>query len=134
MSPVSPVDPPTGGRLALSGRVVTMDENFTVLAHGVVYADKASIVAVQDVAAPRPPGFETVNVVATEGTLFPGLIELHNHLSYNALGLWQVPKKFTNRDQWGGTPEYRKLVTGPMTVLGRTPGLLPAVIRYVECK
>src|SRR5215510_2457423 len=134
MSPVSPVDPLTGPKLALSGRVVTMDENFTVLARGVVYIDKASIVAVQDAAAPPPPGFESVQAVATEGTLFPGLIELHNHLSYNALQLWQVPKKFKNRDQWGGTPEYRKLVTGPMTVLGRTPGLLPAVIRYVECK
>jgi 5-methylthioadenosine/S-adenosylhomocysteine deaminase len=134
MPPVSPVDPLIGPKLALSGRVVTMDEGFTVLPRGVISIDKGSIVAVQDAAAPPPPGFEAVKPIATEGTLFPGLIELHNHLSYNALQLWQVPKKFTNRDQWGGTPEYRKLVTGPMTVLGRTPGLLPAVIRYVECK
>ena len=25
-----------------------------------------------------------------------GLIELHNHLAYNALRLWQVPKKYNN--------------------------------------
>jgi cytosine/adenosine deaminase-related metal-dependent hydrolase len=111
-----------------------MDQDFTVLPRGTVYIDKGSILAVQDSAAPAPPGFEAISVVATGGTLFPGLIELHNHLSYNALQLWQVPKKFTNRDQWGGTPEYRRLVTGPMTVLGQTPNLLPAVIRYVECK
>ena len=29
--------------------------------------------------------------------LFPGLIELHNHLSYDALPLWDVPKRFSNR-------------------------------------
>ena len=44
--------------------------------------------------------------------MFPGLIELHNHLAYNALRLWQVPKKYNNRDQWSGIPEYRKLVNG----------------------
>src|SRR5215510_15795881 len=134
MSPVSPVDPLTGPKLALSGRVVTMDENFTVLARGVVYIDKASIVAVQDAAAPPPPGFESVQAVATEGTLFPGLIELHNHLAYNALQLWQVPKKYSNRDQWSGIPVYRKLISGPMQIIGKTPELVPALIRYVECK
>lgn len=134
MPPVTPVDPLAGPKLALSGRVVTMDRDFTVLPRGIVYIDQGSILAVQDSAAPAPPGFESVSVVATGGTLFPGLIELHNHLSYNALQLWQVPKKFTNRDQWGRTPDYRRLVTGPMTVLGQTPNLLPAVIRYVECK
>ncbi len=66
--------------------------------------------------------------------MFPGLIELHNHLAYNALRLWQVPKKYSNRDQWSGIPEYRKLVSGPMTVVGKSPGLLPALIRYVEAK
>jgi hypothetical protein len=43
-----------------------------------------------------------VAVVEIRGTLFPGLIELHNHPSYNALPLWSpVPKRFTNRGQWG---------------------------------
>ena len=111
-----------------------MDEDFTVLPRGVVYVDQGSIVAARDSGAPAPPGFEGVSAVVTGGTIFPGLIELHNHLSYNILRLWQVPKEFTNRDQWGRTPDYRRLVTGPMTVIGQTAGLLPAVVRYVECK
>ncbi len=134
MPPVAPVDPLTGPKLALSGRVVTMDREFTVIPRGVVYIEAGAIVAAQDADAAAPAGFEDVRVVKTEGTLFPGLIELHNHLSYNVLQLWQVPKKFTNRDQWGRTKDYRKLVTGPMTVLGQTADMLPAVIRYVECK
>jgi hypothetical protein len=64
------------------------------------------------------------------------LIELHNHLAYNTLRLWQVPKKCANRDEWGSrrNKEYRPAISGPMTVLGKSPGLLPALIRYVEAK
>ena len=130
----TPIDPFTGPKFALSGRVVTMDAEFKVIPSGIVYIDQGVIVAVQDAAAPPPAGFEAIQAVATEGTLFPGLIELHNHLSYNVLRLWDVPKQFTNRGQWGGTEEYRRLISGPMQVLGKTPGLLPAVVRYVECK
>jgi 5-methylthioadenosine/S-adenosylhomocysteine deaminase len=72
--------------------------------------------------------------VDTGGSIYPGLIELHNHLSYNALRLWDVPQKYGDRSQWTGTPPYQQLVTQPMKVLGTAPGLTPAVVRYVECK
>jgi cytosine/adenosine deaminase-related metal-dependent hydrolase len=111
-----------------------MDEAFSLIPRGVLYLDKGGIVAAQDAAAPAPPGFASVAVVDTRGTMFPGLIELHNHLSYNALPLWAVPRRYTNRDQWSGTGEYRKRISGPMQVVGKTPALLPALIRYVECK
>src|SRR5262249_1745696 len=70
----------------------------------------------------------------TKGTMFPGLIELHNHLPYNVLQLWEVPKQYVNRDQWSGTKDYARLVTGPMRVLGSSSELMPAVGRYVEAK
>src|SRR5262249_4318872 len=41
---------------------------------------------------------------------------------------------YTNRDQWAGTPEYRRLVSGPMQIIGKSPDLIPALIRYVEAK
>jgi hypothetical protein len=92
-------------------------------------------VDVRDRQQPAPDGFETAAVLQTGGTIFPGLIELHNHLSYNALPLWApVPKRFTDRDQWADHRDYRPLVSGPMTVIGKTPELLPALVRYVECK
>jgi len=84
--------------------------------------------------ASPPPGFENISIIKTRGTIYPGLIELHNHLSYNILKLWDVPKSYTNRDQWSGTPTYQKLISGPMKVLSQTPGYLPAIVRYVECK
>ena len=63
------------------------------------------------------------------------MIELHNHLPYNVLGLWQVPRLFTNRDQWRDdtVPDYRRLVSGPMTVLGKSDAVA-AIVRYVEAK
>ena len=49
-----PIDPLTGPTLALAGRVVTMDDAFTVKDDAIVYIDKGGIVAVQDRAEPRP--------------------------------------------------------------------------------
>ena len=134
--PEQPIDPTAGGKQALAGRLVTMDANFTVIEAGVLYLDAGRIVAAQPAAAPPPGGFESIAPVSVGGTVFPGLIELHNHLSYDALQLWQVPKRYTNRDQWGGAgnPDYRRLVSGPMKLLGPDPALMPAVVRYVECK
>src|SRR5215204_4700283 len=121
-------------RYALEGRVVTMDPWFNVLERGTVYVDGGRITQVAPTNAPPPPGFQDAPVIGTRGTIYPGLIDLHNHLSYDALTLWQVPKLYTNRDQWGGHPDYRKLISGPMGVLGKTPGYVEAVVRYVECK
>lgn len=137
----TPIDPLAGPKLALAGRVVTMDDRFSVLPHAVVYVERGGIVAVLDRHAPAPAGFDGVRLVDTGGTIFPGLIELHNHLSYNALPLWSpVPRLFQHRGQWPEHPDYRKLISGPMTVVGTLrdgrgqSALLPALVRYVECK
>ncbi|MEP7108484.1 MAG: amidohydrolase family protein [Ferruginibacter sp.] len=129
-----PIDPMDGPQYALKGRIVTMNEDRDIIDDGILYIDKGRIVAVKKSTAQAPAGFESIAIVDTKGTIFPGLIELHNHLSYNILRLWQVPKKYTNRNQWGGTDEYRKIISGPMGVLGRTPGFVEAIVRYVECK
>lgn len=134
MSPTPAIDPLAGPKLALAGRVVTMNSGFKVIPRGVLYVENGLIVAVRDAQEPGPAAFANVPVIDTGGTVFPGLIELHNHLSYNILRLWNVPRLFTNRDQWGRTEAYQQLVTGPMKIIGETPDLLPAVARYVECK
>jgi hypothetical protein len=126
----------TALKFVLQGQVVTMDDAFHVLPKGAVYVDDVTIAAVQAADAPPPAGFANAPVVATKGTIYPGMIELHNHLSYDALTLWNVPKKYDNRDQWPNHPEYHQLVTGPMSVLGTSKrrDLLAALVRYVESK
>jgi 5-methylthioadenosine/S-adenosylhomocysteine deaminase len=136
-----PIDPLSGGKIAVAGRVVTMDAADTVLPDAVLYIDEGSFVAVQERGKPAPPGFHSVAIIETGGTIYPGLIELHNHLSYNILPLWSpVPAKFQFRDQWSKHKDYRPFISGPMTVLGEyrdSDGkavFLPALVRYVECK
>jgi 5-methylthioadenosine/S-adenosylhomocysteine deaminase len=130
----SPIDMLDGPKMAFAGNIVAMDDALNVVRDGCLYIEKGAVVAIRRATDPAPSGFENVSVLNTGGTMFPGLIELHNHLAYNALRLWQVPKKYNNRDQWSGIPEYRKLVSGPMTVIGKSPGLVPPLIRYVEAK
>ena len=136
-----PIDPLSGPKVALAGRVVTMDGRFSVKTDAVVYMENGSIVAVQDRTKPAPADFVGVTIVESGGTIFPGLIELHNHLSYNALPPWSpVPKRFQHRGQWPNHKDYRPLVSGPMTVLGQYKDahgqfpLLAPLVRYVECK
>jgi len=136
-----PIDPLSGSKLALSGRVVTMDDAFTVLDDAVIYIDRSAIVAIREHHAPAPAEFGDVPVVRSGGTIYPGLIELHNHMSYNALPLWSpVPRQFQHRGQWPEHSDYRKLISGPMTVVGKyrdasgSAALLAPLVRYVECK
>ena len=111
-----------------------MDPNSTVVMDGAIWIADAAIAAITKRGDPAPEGFGGVVPLETGGTVLPGLIELHNHLAYNALPLWNVPQTYTNRDQWGNTPAYHQLVTAPMKTIGEATELLPALVRYVECK
>ncbi len=62
------------------------------------------------------------------------MIELHNHLSYNALQVWQVPRVFANRGQWSSHPDKRRLISQPMSVLAGVGGMIEGLVRYVEAK
>ena len=132
--PNLPVDAPESPRYILDGRVVTMNASFDVLGSGRVYVEAGRIAAVLPASAPPPPGMEDAPVIRTGDTIYPGLIELHNHLCYNILPLWQVPQAYTNRDQWRRHPDYRKLVSGPASILGSSAGYIEALVRYVEAK
>lgn len=134
MATKKPFDPAASPRVALEGRIVTMDVGFKVLDRGRVFTQDGGIVAIQDANAPTPAGFSNVPVVHTGGTIFPGMIDLHNHLPYNVLPLWQVPKKFSNRGQWSRHPEYHTKVSAPMRTLAATDRLLASICRYVETK
>lgn len=129
-----PVDPLEGPRYILSGRIVTMNARREVINDGVVCIDKGSIVAAQPKSAPLPPNFAVAPLLDTQGTIYPGLIDLHNHLSYNVLPLWQVPHAFGNRGQWSSHVEKKRLISRPMEILARTPGQIEAIVRYAEAK
>lgn len=125
------------GKKILAGDVATMDAGGTILRQGRVCIDGTRIAAVLADTDPPPPGFEGVATTATGGTIFPGLIDLHNHLTYNMLPLWQVPRRYTNRNQWR-TEEatYQSDVARPASLLAKHPDAdyTRAIIRYAECR
>lgn len=127
----------TGSKQVLLGRIVTMDERGTVHAHGALCIEGDRIAAVVDSLNHIPDTFAGVVPVETHGTLLPGLIELHNHLSYNFLPIWSVPKPYTNRNQWRELePDYEVAISIPAQVLGSNSNLAypKSIARFVECR
>jgi cytosine/adenosine deaminase-related metal-dependent hydrolase len=123
-------------KCVVKGRVATMDTASTLLQSGAVYIDGQNIIAVQDSSAPPPSGFAGATTVGPSGVIFPGLIELHNHLSYNALTMWSVPRKFADRGKWQNNADYKHRVSDPMNTIAKStdPRLLASLVRYVETK
>jgi Amidohydrolase family len=119
----------------LKGRIVTMTGQ--VIKNGrLCIRDNviAHVLASQD---GTPAEFAQVSVVDTGGVLYPGLIDLHNHLPYNILRSWAVPEPYKNRDTWRDAREYARDLSQPMGKLLPSKGpqhLASSVVRYVEAK
>jgi cytosine/adenosine deaminase-related metal-dependent hydrolase len=123
--------------LVVTGHLVTFDEARPEIPDGALYVDADGlIVAVSDAADPPPPGFSgRVNRVQTEAVVYPGLIDLHNHIAYNCLPLWIAPGRstpWTARDQWPKDPDYLPTISLPVNALCQAGG--KAVLKYVETK
>ncbi len=48
-----------------------------------------------------------VTVIETRGVISPGLIDAHNHITYNFLTEWEPNRTFDSRDVWRDDPGYR---------------------------
>jgi 5-methylthioadenosine/S-adenosylhomocysteine deaminase len=85
--------------IALRGAIVTPDqviEQGTVLISG----DK-----IQAVGANIPLPEHTI-VIEGDNVIFPGLIDLHDHLTWNFLPRWNAGRLFNTRYEWQAIPEY----------------------------
>jgi cytosine/adenosine deaminase-related metal-dependent hydrolase len=134
--------PPT--KLVLDGRIVTMNATATVIPDGTICIDGDRIAYLGPRSKTVPTEFSGAPRINVNGTIYPGLIELHNHPSYNAIPLWDVPERFVNRKGWRGDkpngvpphPLYTRRVSNPSTLLTHDPSSdnARAVIRFVECR
>ncbi|MDQ1538953.1 MAG: hypothetical protein QOE58_3346 [Actinomycetota bacterium] len=111
---------------AIRGRIVPLSADRAVSAGeldafaGTVWlGDDGMVTAITHGRAAAPPGFEHARVVDVGSSLvFPGLIDLHNHLAYNTLPLWTEPtrpqdKPFLHHNTWPGAQSYAPNVTWP---------------------
>jgi 5-methylthioadenosine/S-adenosylhomocysteine deaminase len=151
-----PFDPARG--IVLHGVVVTMDPAGTILQNGNVLVRSGKIIAVWRGAKP-PAGTAIDDAVDLDfgprTVIVPGLINLHNHPSFDMVHLWPAPSShvqadrgrplgtepYANRYQWNqvgvtSPPEYRRLVGTPADLLTSSIGLglLPEVVKYAEVK
>jgi 5-methylthioadenosine/S-adenosylhomocysteine deaminase len=122
--------------LVLRGRLVTFDGDRGVIDDGALYigADEL-IAAAQPAGDPAPAGFGSARQVNTRGVIYPGLMDLHNHMVYNALSLWSPPGRadpYTSRYQWPKDGSYEELISDPANALGALAG--KALLKYVETK
>jgi 5-methylthioadenosine/S-adenosylhomocysteine deaminase len=127
---------PTPRKIVLRGRIVTMDAAARVIPDGLVCIGDDRIAAVVTFGSSLPSGFQQSPVVNTQGTLYPGLIELHNHPAYNAIPLWKVPALFPNRAAWRSNALYKRQVFAPAAILTHHPQEIypKSVARFVECR
>jgi 5-methylthioadenosine/S-adenosylhomocysteine deaminase len=122
--------------LVVKGTIVTFDPRQPVVHDGALYvgADER-IAAVQPAADPPPDGFAGARTVDTAGVVYPGLIDLHGHMVYDALSLWSPPgvtEPYTSRYAWPKDPSYKPMISRPANALGALAG--KALLKYVETK
>jgi cytosine/adenosine deaminase-related metal-dependent hydrolase len=122
--------------LALQGTLVRLlKSNPKEVFEGRLYiADDGRIAAVKAVGETPPSGFTDSPVVDVgDAFVYPGLINLHSHLGYNALPLWtqpNEPKPFLHHDIWPGRSTYKEKVSWPAWVLAKAAP--EALLVYVQ--
>ena len=121
-------------RMVLEGKIVTMAGQ--VIDRGRVFVEGDRIAAVRAQGSPAPAGWGDAKIIETGGVIYPGLIDLHGHLAYNVLPLWEVPLRYENRARWMGASAYKREITLPMGRLTSQggPAFARALVRYVEVK
>jgi 5-methylthioadenosine/S-adenosylhomocysteine deaminase len=122
-----------GPTYVLRGRVVTMDVPGQQLNNAQVVISRGRIAAVVKDGEELPERFANAKAVDTQGTIYPGLIDLHNHFAYNIRPLWPLPRRYDNRGQWG-TPRYSAEVSKPVKAIAGSYRTARSLVRYVEAK
>jgi 5-methylthioadenosine/S-adenosylhomocysteine deaminase len=109
----------------LTGTIVTPSQ---VLAGGAVSIAGNKI---EDIvaAAPSPgPALETGSFI------FPGLIDLHDHITWNVMPRWKPNQQFMNRYEWLQTTAYSMALDGPHYELTADHELACDADRFGEIK
>ncbi len=88
-----------GDLVALSGVVLTADGP---VAGDVVYRRSTGLISCVGDSCDTTGA----DVICTNGTISPGLIDSHNHLQYNSLPPWQVDPTYDDRYQWQADNAY----------------------------
>jgi len=114
--PGAPCPEPTGvshsGSYVLSGTVVTMESESSVLLNGNVLVEDGIISAVWSEGQTMPTAAEGIEIIDTGGIIYPGLLDVHNHPHYNVIPIWDHGTDgWDNRYQWRTETAYKNAIT-----------------------
>jgi cytosine/adenosine deaminase-related metal-dependent hydrolase len=124
-------------RWVLEGHVVPLQRNGPRRTFsGRVYIDGERVASVRREGESPPAGFEDARVVDTRNSfIYPGLIDLHSHIAYNALPLWTHPSQttpFLHHDIWPNRGSYGPKVSWPAWVHAK--GAPESLMTYVQVR
>jgi 5-methylthioadenosine/S-adenosylhomocysteine deaminase len=111
---------------ALRGTLVMPDG---IVENGTILIRQGKIVAV----GPHVKMPPNATAIDTHGVIAPGLIDLHNHLTWNVFPRWRPAQVFGNRYDWQQTPIYQTLIESPHAAMV-ADGLECEMERYAETK
>jgi len=106
----------------LKGRIVPMTGEGDIIENGNIMIEGSKIVAIWADGEIPPINTDDISTYDTEATIYPGLIDLHNHMHYNHIPLWDFNVHlsdsqkseeggYTNRYQWGNNWDYGPSIT-----------------------
>ena len=106
----------------LKGKIVTMAGENNVIENGNIMIEDGMIAAIWSNGEIPPINTDDITVYDTEASIYPGLIDLHNHMHYNHIPLWDFDVHlsdsqkseeggYTNRYQWGNNWDYGPSIT-----------------------
>jgi 5-methylthioadenosine/S-adenosylhomocysteine deaminase len=116
------------------GAICTLDDQHTVHPDGILWISGNTIRSVVPSADALPAAARKLPVVETDRVFYPGLIDLHKHMTYDVRGPWFAPRQYTNRTEFFFDPGYRRTVENPCRLLVQYAGLLDDVCLYAEIK
>lgn len=103
----------SGQTFTLKGTIVApadapATDRVKVIADGQVTVSGSTIGSV-GAAGPQTPA----QAIDVDGVIFPGLIDLHDHITWNLFPRWKPARLFANRYEWQDTAEYVEVLSGP---------------------
>ena len=68
------------------------------------------------------PAAASATVIQTNGIIFPGLIDTHNHIQFDIFDEsdWSPTKSYTNHNQWPSDPRYKAMVDAKQYLNGES--------------
>ena len=129
--------------LIIAGKIVPLDHSDPeAVFKGCVFVDDSAgtidsiVKGAVPSAANRPPAFAQATVIDVgDAFVLPGLIDLHNHIGYNALPPWTEPAQatpFAHHNSWTRAPTYQRSISWPATALVKAAP--EALLAYVQLR